>query len=41
MDEVQRQVQGELTHKNVQIVVETKVIDEDSGVPKIVAVHTW
>jgi hypothetical protein len=41
MDEVRRQAQADLTNKNVQIVVESKVIDDDSGAPRVVAVYAW
>jgi hypothetical protein len=32
---------GDWEHRNVQIVVATKVIGEDSGAPRVVAAHLW
>jgi hypothetical protein len=32
---------GDWDHRNVQIVVATKVIGEDSGAPRVIAAHLW
>jgi hypothetical protein len=32
---------GNWDHHNIQIVVEAAVIGEDSGAPRVVAVHSW
>ena len=41
MEEAKRHAPNDWPHKNIQIVVATKVIAEDSGPPTIVAVHLW
>jgi hypothetical protein len=41
MDEARRLAHGDLASRNLQIVVSTKVIDDGSGPPRIVAVHVW
>ncbi len=41
MEEAKRHAPGDWPHKNIQIVVATKVIAEDSGPPQIIAVHLW
>jgi hypothetical protein len=32
---------GDWEHRNVQIVVASKVIGEDTGAPRVVAAHLW
>lgn len=41
MAEAKRRAPGDWPHRNIQIVVATQVIAEDSGPPRIVAVHLW
>jgi hypothetical protein len=41
MEEAKRHAPNDWPHENIQIVVATKVIAEDSGPPRIVAVHLW
>ena len=41
MEELMRVVPKDWEHKNVEIVIETQVIDGRSGPPRIAAVHAW
>lgn len=41
MDAAARRAPGDWTHKNIQIVVSTEVIGENSGPPRVLAVHLW
>ncbi len=41
LDELARQVPKDWSHKNIEVVLETQVIDGRSGPPRIDAVHTW
>jgi hypothetical protein len=41
MSEARRLAQQDWSNRNIQIVVSTTVVDEDLGVPRVVAVHLW
>jgi hypothetical protein len=41
LDELARQAPKDWSHKNVEVVLETQVIDGRSGPPRIDAVYTW
>jgi hypothetical protein len=41
IDELTRQLPANWSHKNIEIVLETQVIDSHSGPPRIAAVHVW
>jgi hypothetical protein len=41
LDELARQVPKDWSHKNIEVVLETQVIDGRSGPPRIDAVYTW
>jgi hypothetical protein len=41
LQSAEQMLDGDLTRPNVQIVVSAAVIREDSGAPRVVAVHTW
>jgi hypothetical protein len=41
MEEMARQVAGDWRHKNLELVLETQVIQGQSGPPRISAVHVW
>jgi hypothetical protein len=41
IDELTRRLPANWSHKNIEIVLETQVIDSHSGPPHIAAVHVW
>jgi hypothetical protein len=41
MDEMLKQVPQDWTHKNLEVVLETQVIDGRSGSPRVVTAHVW
>jgi len=41
MNEMLSQVPRNWSHKNIEIVLETQVIQGRSGPPRIAAVHSW
>ena len=40
-EEARQLAPGDWRHKNIQIVVATKVIGEEPGAPRVVAAHLW
>jgi hypothetical protein len=41
MEEMAGQVPGAWQHKNLEVVLETQVIQNQSGPPRITALHVW
>jgi hypothetical protein len=41
LDDVLRQIQKDSTHRNIEVVIATRVIDGKSGPPRIEAIHSW
>ena len=41
MTEISDMVSGNWEHKSLQVVIETKVVDGNSGPPRVVAAHVW
>jgi hypothetical protein len=41
LDEVLRQIPKDSTHRNIEVVIATRVIDGKSGPPRIEAIHSW
>jgi hypothetical protein len=41
MDEMAKQVPSDWKHRNIEIVLETEVIQEHSGPPRVVAAYAW
>jgi hypothetical protein len=41
LEEARKRLPGEWKGKNIQIVISTQVVGENSGQPRVVAVHLW